>query len=46
MSGDEASDDEIGEFSDPFAKANEFLEVTGFSFGEAYATSPTRKNLI
>ena len=44
MSGDEASDDKIGGFTDAFAKANEFLEVTGFNFGEASATSPTRKS--
>ena len=44
MSGDEASDDEIGGFTDAFAKANEFLEVTGFKVGEASATSPTRKS--
>ena len=44
MSGDEASDDEIGGFTDAFPKANEFLEVTGFNFGEASTTSPTRKS--
>ena len=44
MSDDEASDDEIGGFTDAFAQANEFLEVTGFSFGEASATSLTRKS--
>ena len=46
MSGDEASDDEIGRFTDAFTKAKEFLEVTGFNFGEASATSPTRKSSL
>ena len=45
MSGDE-SEEEIGGFSDAFTKANEFLEVTGFNFGEASANSPTRKSAL
>ena len=43
---DHESEEEIGGFSDAFAKANEFLEVTGFNFGEASANSPTRKSAI
>ena len=49
MSGEETSDDELGGFADTFAKAKEFLEVTGFNFGGATSSSensPTRKNLI
>ena len=46
MSGEETPDDEIGGFTDAFAKANEFMEVTGFNFGEASTTSPTRKSSL
>ena len=48
MSGEETSDDEIGGITDAFAKAKEFLEVTGFNFGEASASanSPTRKSSL
>ena len=45
MSGNE-SEEEIGGFSDAFARANEFLEVTGFNFGEASANSPNRKSAM
>ena len=34
---EEASEDELGGITDAFAKAKEFLEVTGFNFGEASA---------
>ena len=40
MSGEEASDDELGGFADAFAKAKEFLEVTSFNFGKASASTP------
>ena len=46
MSGEETSDDELGGFADTFAKAKEFLEVTGFNFGKASASSPTRKSSL
>ena len=49
MSGEEASDDEIGGIADAFAKAKEFLEVTSFQFGEASTStsnSPTRKSSL
>ena len=48
MSGEETSGDELGGFADAFAKAKEFLEVTGFNLGAASNTaenSLTRKNL-
>ena len=45
---EEASDNELGGIADTFAKAKEFLEVTGFHFGEApaLANSPTRKSSL
>ena len=49
MSGEETSDDELGGFTDAFAKAKEFLEVTGFNFGgttSASENSPTRKTSL
>ena len=46
MSGEETSDDELGGFTDAFAKAKELLEVTGFNFGETSANSPTRKSSL
>ena len=45
MSNNE-SEEGIGGLSDAFAKANEFLEVTGFTFGEESANSPTRKSAM
>ena len=43
---DRESEEGIGGLSDAFAKANGFLEVTGFTFGEESATSPTRKSAM
>ena len=33
MLGEEASEDKLGGIAGAFAKAKEFLEVTGFNFG-------------
>ena len=46
MLGEETSDDELSGFANAFAKAKEFLEVTGFNFGEASTSSPTRKSSL
>ena len=45
---EEASEDEIGGIADAFTKAKEFIEVTSFQFGKAYAStnSPTRKSSL
>ena len=46
---EEASGDKLGGIADAFAKAKEFIEVTGFSLGtstNATANSPTRKTSL
>ena len=45
---EEASDDKLGGITEAFTMAREFLEVTGFHFGEASASanSPTRKSSL
>ena len=46
---EEASEDKLGGIADAFAKAKEFLEVTGFNFGGTTSTSensPTRKTSL
>jgi len=46
---EEASGDELGGITDAFAKAKEFLEVTGFNLSAAMSTaenSPTRKTSL
>ena len=46
---EEASGDELGGIADAFAKAKEFLEVTGFNFGgaaSALENSPTMKTSL
>ena len=39
MSGEEASEDELGGIADALAQAKEFLEVTGFNFVGATSAS-------
>ena len=45
MTNDEPEQGNDG-LSDAFAKANEFSEVTGFTFGDDSANSPTRKSAM